>query len=117
LAISLTSIVTDDLDQLESGGHRSLLDHPQPLGILPTRWFWNDRKNWRLVSWAFGILVFVTLVILDVLGLHWLANVAIIVTVLFLAQGLLEKYIRHQALKRRPLVATATDDALPESHD
>jgi hypothetical protein len=36
---------------------RYLLDHPQRLGILPTWWFWNDRKNWRLVRWPFAIAV------------------------------------------------------------
>jgi hypothetical protein len=96
--------VTDDLDHLDApDNRRCLLDKPQPLGILPTRWFWADRENRRLAAWLFGALVFVMLLILNALGLHPLVDAAVIAAVLLIARGSLEKYVRHKALQRRAL--------------
>jgi hypothetical protein len=92
-------------DKLEHPSARSLLDTPQPLGILPTRWFWADRKNRRLAGWLFGTLVFVMLVILNAFALHPVLDAAIIAAVLLLARGLLEKYVRHKTLQRRRALA------------
>jgi hypothetical protein len=86
---------------------RRLLDHPQPLGILPTWWFWNDRKNWRLVGWGFGLLAAIVVLVLPIFHLHPLVGGAIAAAVVVLANGLLEKYIRRQALKRRALADAA----------
>lgn len=80
-----------------------LLAKPQPLGILPTWWFWTDPENWELV--ARGIMPFyvvVTLVALFVMPHPVLALGAPLVA-LWLSLGVLERYIRRQALRRREL--------------
>jgi hypothetical protein len=91
----------------------SLLDHPQRLGILPTRWFW-DQENSPALRWASGL--FAGLVVLVTLLLTNNIFVAGLVPplILLLALGLFEKYIRHQALKRRASAETQAPDALPE---
>lgn len=82
---------------------RHLLEQPQPLGILPTWWFWNNRENWRLVRWPFAILVFALLTILAVLSLPLAVELAALVGVFCLSLGGLEKYVRLRALERRAL--------------
>jgi|SRR5690606_10147241 len=95
--------VTDKLDR--AAEQRHLLDRPQPLGFLPTWWFWNNRENWRLVGWMFAILAVATLVALEFVPLPSLAKAAIAGSTIILANGLLEKYVRHQAMKRRRALA------------
>lgn len=92
---------TDALDTRS----RHLLDHPQRLGFLPTWWFWNDRKNWRLVGWAFGVLAAITSIVLLIVAPPPLVGGLIAGAVIILANGLLEKYIRREAMKRRALAA------------
>ncbi|MFO7566893.1 MAG: hypothetical protein R6X02_29890 [Enhygromyxa sp.] len=105
--------MTDELEH-PAPPSRSLLDRPQPLGILPTRWFWTDRKNRRLAGWLFGALVFMMLVMLNAFALHPVLDAVIIAAVLLVARGLLEKYVRHKALqRRRALAESVTREALP----
>lgn len=104
--------VTDRIQQSE--GDRHLLDRPQRLGVLPTWWFWNDRENWRKVGWAFAILAAAMNIVLMVIDPPLLIGLAIISVVMVLAIGVLEKYVRRQALRRRELAARS-DPALPEN--
>jgi hypothetical protein len=84
-----------------------LLDRPQPLGILPSYWFWRDPETSRLASWLLAPLAGVTVL---VLMLAWSFNPIVggLVGALLivLANGLLEKYVRRQAIKRRALAAS-----------
>ena len=89
-----------------------MLDHPQRLGILPTWWFWNDRENWRHVGWAFGALVVVMSIVLAFVQLRPLVAGLIAGLTILLAQGLLEKYVRGQMMKRRQLASAEELDEL-----
>jgi hypothetical protein len=93
---------------------RYLLERPQLLGIIPTRWFWRDMENWRLVRWPFGIFVAIMVVVLSLGSPHPIVAGLIAGGTVFLAQGLLERYIRKQALKRRAL-AEHSNQPLPPS--
>jgi hypothetical protein len=78
-----------------------LLDHPQPLGFLPTRWFWNDPENWRLVRWGYASGLFAMLLIaMLVFSNFWLVWMMPIAAA-YLGFGLLERYIRRRAMARR----------------
>jgi hypothetical protein len=95
---------------------RHLLDRPQPLGFLPMWWFWNNPENWRLVGGAFAILAVITLVALNFVPLPSLAKAAIAGLTIILANGLLEKYVRRQAMKRRcALTGDGSVESLPPS--
>lgn len=83
------------------------MDTPQRFGILPTRWFWKDRSNRRLVGWAFAAVAVASMLIKDLLGLSIWTHAAILIVALLLTEGLLERYIRRQAAKRRLALATA----------
>jgi hypothetical protein len=87
-------------DKLERAAEqRHLLDRPQPLGFLPTWWFWN-----------------VTLVALNFVPLPSLAKAVIAGSTIILANGLLEKYVRRQAMKRRRvLTGDVPVESLPPS--
>jgi hypothetical protein len=89
--------VTDSAQQ-DSTEQRFLLDRPQRLGILPTRWFWDE--NWHLVRWGFGALAAVTYLVLSLISPHPIVGGLIAGAVIVLANGLLEKYVRRQAMKR-----------------
>jgi len=103
-----------DKTQRYHDGERYLLDHPQRFGILPTWWFWNDRKNWRHVRWPFAIAVAALVFALAVLSLSPALEIVVLISAYFLALGSVEKYIRHQALKRRTLAEAEASAALPE---
>lgn len=86
---------------------RSLLDRPQPLGILPTYWFWRDPETSKLARWLMAPLAGVTvLVIVLASNFHPLVAGLVAASVMVLANGLLERYVRHQATKRRALAAS-----------
>lgn len=91
---------------------RHLLDRPQPLGILPTWWFWNQRENWRLVGWGFGLFAAVITITIPLLNLHPLMAGLVAAGALMMAIGLLEKYVRHQAERRRALAAAEAGETL-----
>jgi hypothetical protein len=93
---------------------RSLLDRPQRLGVMPTWWFWRDRENWRYIRWPFTIFVVALVMGLALVGLPLKAVLPLYLAAYFLALGSVEKYIRHQALKRRALAEREAPDALPE---
>jgi hypothetical protein len=86
--------------------------NPQPLGLLPTRWFWQDRRNRRIVAWMFAAISFITVVIGDLIGAHPMLVGASLLLTLPLAEGLLERYVRHQVMKRRALAEAANRKAL-----
>ena len=78
----------------------ALLERPQPLGFLPSWWFWNDPKNWALIKIPFAIFGVAVVVIVDLLNLPLWATPLAIAGVLVLALGLIERYIRHAAKRR-----------------
>jgi hypothetical protein len=88
---------------------RYLMKAPQRLGFLPTRWFWTAKENRRIVGWTHALVAFATMVLADVLGVHYLIAAASLLITLPLGEGLLEKYVRHQVTKRRALAEA--DDA------
>ncbi|MFO7565505.1 MAG: hypothetical protein R6X02_22880 [Enhygromyxa sp.] len=98
------STVTDDLQRIDSPP-RSLLDHPQRFGILPTKWFWrdNDRENWRRIRWWFFVPLLITMAAVYSTG-NMLLFMTVPPVVMVLLLGLLEKYIRHRATKRRAML-------------
>jgi len=98
----------------EPGGERFLMDRPQRFGILPTRWWWRQPASRRLLVWVFPPLTLAALLLGAQLGVHPIATAAILLVVLTIAEGLLEKYIRRQAMRRRALVASAATDELPQ---
>lgn len=81
----------------------ALVDHPQRLGILPTRWFWRDPDNWKLVRGPFAVLSAVVIVLVVSFVRPVLLAGAVGCGVVGLAQGLLERYLRKQVLERRRL--------------
>lgn len=103
--IGLEIIVTNDLQRV-GGEPECLLDHPQRLGILPTKWFWRG-ENWRRARWLLFIPLFIVFAAANATGSILLA-VAAPPIALALMTGLLEKYIRHQALKRRRALGQAS---------
>jgi hypothetical protein len=107
--------VTDEIATAERERERYLLDRPQRLGILPTWWFWNDRKNWRLVRWPFAIAVAALVFTLGVLSLPLPLELGILLGTYVLALGSVEKYVRRQAMKRRALAEREPTDSLPGS--
>src|SRR5690606_659183 len=95
---------------------RSLLDRPQPLGILPTYWFWRDPETSKLGRWLMAPLAGATvLVVVLASSFHPLVAGLVAASVMVLATGLLEKYVRHQATKRRVLAASAAGAMLAEA--
>lgn len=84
--------------------YRSLLEHPQPLGVLPTWWFWTDRASLRLLGPGFGALAVLTLVALGLLSMHSLVGGIIAGVGIVLTSGMLEKRAREQAIERSLLV-------------
>ncbi|MFO7563053.1 MAG: hypothetical protein R6X02_10460 [Enhygromyxa sp.] len=107
--------MTDKIQTLQPKRERYLLERPQPLGILPTRWFWNERENWREVGWMFGLLAMGTVMLLSFISLPPLASVLLAPSVIILANGLLERYIRRKALERREALPKALRGADGES--
>ena len=99
--------MTESLQQCAdpSPDRRHLLARRQRFGILPTWWFWNDRKNWRLVGWGFGVLAVITHWVLSLFNLRPIVGGAIAMGVMVLAIGALEKYVRHEAHRRRELTS------------
>jgi hypothetical protein len=73
---------------------------PQPLGFLPTRWFWTDP---RFAGWARYILAFAAanVVLLAILlsPSWWVAGLAAAFGTM-LAQGLIEWAIRRRFLSQ-----------------
>lgn len=95
----------------------ALLDHPQPLGILPTRRFWSDPENLRVVRIPQAIIAGILVVVISLLELPswWVAGLAAAGSIA-LMQGLFERYIRQAAKRRfrsRPeSPALAEDDSM-----
>lgn len=96
----------------EEQAERSLMANPQPLGLLPTRWFWQDRRNRRIVAAMSAAISFITIVIGGLIGAHPLVVGASLLLTLPLAEGLLERYVRRQVMKRRALAEAASTKAL-----
>jgi hypothetical protein len=99
--------VTNDLQRAGGNANRSLLDRPQRLGILPSYWFWKQ-ENPPAIRWGFALLAAVTVYLTVMLADSVITAAIIPPLVLLLAQGLLEKYVRRQAMKRRALTDGAS---------
>ncbi len=80
---------------------RYLMDRPQALWILPTMWFWNDPANWRRVRALVAVATVLVSLGVGALQLGWLVGGLLGGGSVFLILGLVERYIRRQALVRR----------------
>lgn len=83
----------------------SLIGRPQRLGILPTWWFWNDRRRQRLLL----PLILVTalplgpLVVVAAIKLHlsiWLIQFLLIFVYPTILMGFVERHIRGELDRR-----------------
>lgn len=74
-----------------------LVDRPQRLGMMPTWWFWNDRDNWRLVRAPFAMLAAVAVVAVNLLDLPIALAAIVASAAIFLAMGVLERFVRRKA--------------------
>lgn len=75
---------------------RWLADRPQRLGILPTWWFWNERRNWRLIMGLVIPTMLTVTAVVDLLGgglLGLALTPALVVTAML---GLVERHIRRR---------------------
>jgi hypothetical protein len=90
--------VNDELQRTD-GEPRYLLNHPQRFGILPTKWFWRG-DNWRRARWLLFIPLVLVFAAAKATG-NILAMVLVPPIAMVLLTGLLERYVRRQALKRR----------------
>jgi hypothetical protein len=101
--------VTDE-NQLEPLRESTPLNHvTQPLGFLPSMWFWNRPEHWRLVRWPFAGLAVLLILIVSLTGVPALAAGLLTSASLTLTLGLLERYIRAQAEAGRRLRAGTPD--------
>jgi hypothetical protein len=77
----------------------SRLEHPQPLGFLPTRQFWRDPDNQRLIGISHaicvGVLLLLVILVVDLLDLSWWVAGLATAGGLLLIQGLFERHIRR----------------------
>ncbi len=78
----------------------ALLDRPQPMGVLPSWWFWNDPKNWALIKVPFTVYVVVVMVVVDVIDLPLSTALVVYIAAYWLALGLIERYVRWAAKRR-----------------
>ncbi len=88
----------------------AILDHPQPLGFLPTRQFWRDQEIRRVVAWPLGFVAAAMVLVIVAISPTWWAAGIIGVVSMLLAQGLFERYIRRKAKQRQLRVSMKTDD-------
>ncbi len=108
--------VTDTEPEHEAGARvPALLDHPQPLGILPTRRFWDDPVNKRVVKWPLAIMAAVLVLTIVLLDLPWWAAGLSAGGAMLLIQGSFERYIRHAAKRR--FRSQPEPPALAQEHD
>lgn len=92
---------------------RALLDYPQPLGIVPTRRFWTDRENLRLVRIPQAIIAGVLVLVILLLDLPWWGAGLAAMGTMLLMEGLFERYIRYAAKRRfrsRPAPPALAED-------
>jgi hypothetical protein len=90
--ITVTELSRTDGDTAQ----RWLADRPQRLGILPTWWFWNDRRNWRLIMWLVIPTMLVVAATVDLLGVGTLALALTPALVVTVSLGLIERTIRRR---------------------
>lgn len=85
------------------------MSRPQPLGVLPTLWFWREVRTERpLVGIATGLFMGVfVLVVSQTLLVRISLPVAFIVVLFlpYLALGLVERGLRWMVLRRRRALA------------
>ena len=93
----------------------AILDRPQPLGFLPTRRFWTDPGNRRVLRIPLMVLAGVVVFAIGVIELPWWAAGLAAMTTVILIQGLFERYIRRQAMRRfRPTAAKPLPSQNPD---
>ena len=80
---------------------RSLMDKPQPLGFLPTWWFWRELYRERRFRVLMAVLTLpawgLTLAWWTFIGNSFLAPVLLV----YLVEGLVEKLVRREIVRRR----------------
>lgn len=82
----------------------SLVAKKQPLGILPTLWFWNDEANFRLARPFVLAQIWISLPLASYAYLHGVSFAVLLPTILgsyVLLMGGIERYVRHAVEQRR----------------
>lgn len=100
------SLRTQELDRTTSS---QLLDHGQPLGFLPTWWFWRNKDNVKLVRWPLRIAIGAAFLLGLALDASWWVMGLLPVVFIVGSVGFIERFIRHRALERRSTVAQIDD--------
>lgn len=98
----------------------SLLDSRQPLGFLPTLWFWRDKENVRLVRWPLWVTIIAAFALAIAIDAGWLVSGLIPVAGILISLGLIERFVRRKALKRRSELerhALGSSDATDEPRE
>lgn len=98
---------------------RRLMSRPQPLGVLPTWWFWRDLRDERpLLGASIGALVGVfTAVISWVLvtaGVYLPLALVVAICAPMLGLGILERALRRAVRRRRRHLSRGALAQLPD---
>jgi hypothetical protein len=88
---------------------------PQPLGVLPTRQFWQDEENQRRGCLPFLVSVVLLSILISALDPPWWAALLIFPAMLVLMKGLSERYVRET--DKRHVVSRPDQVALDESSE
>ena len=99
-----------------------LMSRPQPLGVLPTLWFWREVRTERpLVGIATGLFMGVFALVMSQTFLVWLSLPVAFLVALFLpyfALGLVERGLRRMVLhRRRTLARSGPQETLPPADE
>lgn len=89
---------------------RSLMSRPQPLGVLPTLWFWRELRTERpllsmFVGLWMGVLGASASWALLAAGVSLPVGLLVTLSVPYLALGLVERGVRRAVLRRRRALA------------
>ena len=89
---------------------RSLMSRRQPLGVLPTLWFWRELRTERpllsmFVGLWMGVLGASASWALLAAGVSLPVGLVVTLCLPYLALGLLERWLRSAVLRRRRVLA------------
>lgn len=93
---------------------RYLVSRPQPLGLMPTLWFWGKKENYRKgAPFILGINTLLYTFVLSQLSLGAVGGGLAGGASVLLSFGLFERFVRWRVAVRRKRLAAATpqDDA------
>lgn len=105
-----------------AAGARSLMDKPQPLGFLPTWWFWRELYREQRFRTLMALLTLPAWGLILVWWTYVGTSFLIPVLLLYVAEGIVEKFVRREIVRRRkraslgrpsPQLGTALQDEQP----